>query len=124
MNHSNQITQERTRDIIRNFADAIKPKLSTEGVAPETAVIDFRTWRSDKISKPQYRIPTELLRYRKDNGRIASDVLHYEQNNIKLNEQKDKDQEIIKDFLYNKDQKYISSNNRRIFLSMMCKRFH
>ena len=95
MNNSGNITQDKTREIIPDFADAIKQKLSTEGVAPETAVIDFRTWRSENISKPIHRIPTELLRYRKDNGRIASDVLHYQQNNIKLDEKKNEDHNLL-----------------------------
>jgi hypothetical protein len=105
MNNSGNITQDKTREIVRDFADAIKQKLNREGVAPDNAVIDFREWRTQNISKPIQKIPTELLRYRKDNGRITSDVLHYQQNNIRLDEKKMDDQKIIKNFLYNKDPK-------------------
>ena len=69
------------------------------------AVIEFREWRSEGVSKPIRKIPTNLLRYRKDNGRIASDVLHYEKHNISLKERDAKHQEIIKGFLYDKDPK-------------------
>jgi len=72
MNNSGNITQDKTREIVRDFADAIKQKLDREGVAPDNAVIDFREWRTQNISKPIQKIPTELLRYRKDNGRIKS----------------------------------------------------
>jgi len=34
----------------------------------------------DGIERPIVRVPIELLRYRKDNGRIASDVADYECN--------------------------------------------
>jgi|LWDU01.1.fsa_nt_gi hypothetical protein len=105
MNHSNQITQDRTKEIIRHFADAIKRRCVTEGVAPEYAVIDFRDWRTENIQKRIQKIPTELLRYRKDNGRIASDVLHFQNDGITLDEKDDEHQKIIKDFLYNKDAK-------------------
>jgi hypothetical protein len=45
----------------------------------------------------------ELLRYRKDNGRIASDVMNYETSYGPLDE-KDKDhQEVLRKFLEEKD---------------------
>jgi hypothetical protein len=100
----NQITQSKTREIVRDFADAIKQKLDSN-VLPDNTVIDFRDWRQENRPSDIHKIPTELLRYRKDNGRIASDVLHYEQNKIKLDEKSKEDQEIIKDFLYKKDPK-------------------
>jgi len=99
-----QITQDKTKEIVRDFADAIKKRLDPR-VAPDNTVIDFRDWRTQNHPSQIHKIPTELLRFRKDNGRIASDVLHYEQNKIKLDEQSDEDQKIIKDFLYNKDPK-------------------
>ena len=98
-----QITQEKTREIIRDFADAIKSRKSGDGVAPEFGVIDFRNWSN--VQKPIDRVPIELLRYRKNNGRIASDILQYESNGIRLDEQKDAHQKILGDLLYNKDPK-------------------
>ena len=41
----NQITRDKFREIVKDFADAIKQRLDTEGVAPDNAVIDFRDWR-------------------------------------------------------------------------------
>jgi hypothetical protein len=43
------------------------------------------------------------LRFRKDNGRIASDVLSYEKNYAPLSETEEEDQKILSKFLFNKD---------------------
>ena len=48
-------------------------------------------------------MPVELLRYRKDNGRIASDVMNYEKLNGPLDEKDTDAQEIIGKFLAAKD---------------------
>ena len=101
----NQITQSKTREIVRDFADAINKKLDSEGVAPEKDVIDFRDWRIENRQSVIHKVPIELLRYRKDNGRIASDVMNYEKEIDKLDERSDDDQKIIKKFLYKKDPK-------------------
>jgi hypothetical protein len=44
-----------------------------------------------------------LLRYRKDNGRISSDVLSYERSEKRLNETELETQEILFEFLFKKD---------------------
>ncbi len=68
-----KITKELAREIINDFAKEIEQNKAT-GPKPATAVIDFR---SEKIHQKERRVesvPIELLRYRKDNGRIISDV--------------------------------------------------
>ena len=70
---------------------------------PSTDVINFRTDVVDGVERPVWRVPIEILRYRKDNGRIASDILDYERNIGVLDERDDQAQVQIGVFLEQKD---------------------
>lgn len=95
------ITQEMPREIVQDFALAIREKKAPTP-KPAFAVINFRDDKSQKNQRPIESVPIGLLRYRKDNGRIASDVMNYEKLNGTLDE-KDKDaQEILRSFLEKK----------------------
>ncbi|MFA7270305.1 MAG: hypothetical protein WC073_13265 [Sterolibacterium sp.] len=95
------ITQEIQREIVQDFAQAIREK-KTSTPKPSYAVINFRDEKSQNYERPIESVPISLLRYRKDNGRIASDVMNYEKLNGPLDE-KDKDaQEILRGFLEKK----------------------
>ena len=83
-----QITERRT---------PLKPR--------ETTIIEFRADRKDRNEREVFSISTAYLRYRKDNGRITSDVLSYEQRHGKLEEEKEEHQRIIQSFLEEKDEK-------------------
>jgi len=96
------ITKIKAREIIEDFAEEVKQR-KTKGPKPAKCVIDFRNERKDGIERYIYYIPTELLRYRKDNGRISSDVLHYEKSQGLLNERSEEAQKVIEDFLRKKD---------------------
>ncbi len=91
-----------TREIIEDFATEIANR-KQPGPKPQRAVIEFRNERKDGYEREIYYVPIDLLRYRKDNGRIASDVLHYEKLNGVLNERSVETQKIIGDFLFEKD---------------------
>lgn len=93
------------RKIIEDFAKEISQKRET-GIHPEKTVIDFRNDRlkGKDGERYVYLVPTKLLRFRKDNGRIASDVYSYEKQNGNLDETLDTTQEIIRKFLTNKDE--------------------
>lgn len=97
-----QITKPPVRDIIEDFAKEIAGK-KRPGPKPQTHVIAFRDDEHYKKERDVYLVPIELLRYRKDNGRICSDVLNFEKNNYLLSETDENDQEIIKSFLEEKD---------------------
>ncbi|GAG80754.1 unnamed protein product [marine sediment metagenome] len=75
------ITKPAIREIIEDFAEEIS-KRKTLGPKPSTEVIFFRREHIDGIERDVYQIPIEILRFRKDNGRIRSDIESYE----KLNE--------------------------------------
>ena len=98
-----QLSFDKTREIIDDFVKVINER-KTEGSAPKMDVINFR---DDKIvgrERPIYNVPIELLRYRKDNGRIASDVLSYEKVHLKeLDEKDDNTQKILFEFLKRDD---------------------
>jgi hypothetical protein len=96
------ITKSKTREIIDDFAKAIK-KAKVESSPPKTAVIHFRNEYLVRKPRNRYDVPIELLRYRKDNGRISSDVLNYEKDKGFLDEKSSKAQEIIRQFLEEKD---------------------
>lgn len=97
-----RITKSATRDIIDDFANEIRVKQS-DTVKPSKTVINFRTDRKDGNERPIKRVPIEILRYRKENGRISSDVLDYENNFGFLNESDEKDQAKLAEFLRLKD---------------------
>jgi len=95
-------TKEKEREIIEDFAVEIARK-RTNTAKPETAVIDFRNDRTNNFERPVWEVPLEILRFRKDNGRIASDVLSYEKNYAPLSEINQEDQKKLGKFLYEKD---------------------
>lgn len=96
------ITKHESREIIEDFAKLIRERKS-HGPKPSKTVIDFRTDKKDGNEREVFRIPVGLLRYRKDNGRIASDVLDYERHYGVLLERKQECQDRLKRFLLAKD---------------------
>lgn len=97
-----RLTTEGTRQIIEDFAEEIRDRRS-QTAKPTKEVINFRDDMLNGIERDVWQVPIELLRYRKDNGRIASDVLDYERNFGPLDEKDDHAQEKIRDFLEKKD---------------------
>lgn len=91
---------EKVREIITEFADQVKGKRITTG---ESAIIAFRNDKKYNRKRDVFMIPVDILRFRKDNGRIASDVLTYETENGRLDENTDYGQAILKRFLLEKD---------------------
>lgn len=97
-----EITKPKSREIIESFAEEIKHRRMA-GKNPPKTVINFRNDKVDVIKRDIFRVPIELLRFRKDNGRIASDVINYEETNGVLNERDDEAQNKIREFLQRKD---------------------
>ena len=97
-----KITTDETRKIIEDFAKEISRK-KRAGTHPEKTVIDFRNDRRDGIEREIFNVPINILRFRKDNGRIASDVMSHEKINGLLNECYEETQEILREFLKEKD---------------------
>ena len=91
-----------TREIIEDFAAEIK-KRKRSTPRPSKAVIHFRNEDLDRTERNIEVVPVELLRFRKDNGRIASDVYDYEYTCGSLNEASEEGQNVIKKFLEGKD---------------------
>lgn len=96
------ITKPAVREIVEDFAKEICDR-RIQTARPSKAVINFRTDMRDGFERTIWRVPIELLRYRKDNGRIASDILDYEQNIGRLDEKDDQAQAVIARFLEEKD---------------------
>src|SRR5688500_16152951 len=96
-----RITKPETREIVEDFAREIKAR-RTKGAKPSPTVINFRTEVRDGKERDVWRVPIELLRYRKDNGRIASDVLDYEKSIGVLDEKDQTAQAKIAEFLKEK----------------------
>ena len=96
------ITTPSPREIIEDFALKIQEK-KLKTAKPKFAVINFRTDIQDGKEREIVKVPIHLLRYRKDNGRISSDVLDYEINIGPLDEKDDKSQKQIRKFLEQKD---------------------
>ena len=97
-----KFTQSAEREIIKDFADEIL-KRRTQTAKPSKTVIDFRNWKRDGVEREIYNVPLDLLRYRKDNGRIASNVLSYVREIGPLNETDKECQDKLAEFLIEKD---------------------
>lgn len=94
--------QSPQREIINDFAQEIDEK-KLQTAKPSKTVINFRTDIQDRHERDIWRVPIALLRYRKDNGRIASDIWDYETKIGQLKENDSADQLKIEEFLANKD---------------------
>ena len=97
-----KITQSVEREIIEDFAKEIV-KRRTRTAKPSKTVIDFRSWKRDGVEREIFNVPLDLLRYRKDNGRIASNVLSYERGSGHLRETDQESQKKLAEFLEEKD---------------------
>lgn len=96
------ITKQAIREIVDDFAKEIREKQSG-GPRPAKTVINFRTEMQDGIERDIVRVPIEILRYRKDNGRIASDIKDHESNIGTLDEKDEQAQIVIAEYLREKD---------------------
>ncbi|RJP70542.1 MAG: hypothetical protein C4539_06230 [Ignavibacteriales bacterium] len=96
------ISKPPERLINEDFATEITNR-ATIADPPSEEVIYFRNWHLIRRKSPIKIVPVELLRYRKDNGRIASDVLSYEKMHGILIEKSEETQKILKKFLDEKD---------------------
>lgn len=94
--------RDAVREIIDDFAREIKRK-RVRGAKPEKTVIDFRNERRNNVERDIFELPIDLLLYRKDNGRISSDVASYEKTHGRLDEKTEKAQEMLYKFLKEKD---------------------
>ena len=97
-----QLTQSELRSIIDDFANEITSK-QRAGIKPSKEVIHFRNEYAKNIERDVVEVPIELLRFRKNNGRISSDVLSYEKNKGVLLEKSKDAQEVLRGFLEDKD---------------------
>ncbi|MEM9299574.1 MAG: hypothetical protein AAGA64_14470 [Bacteroidota bacterium] len=88
------------RSVIQEFGDEIvSARIPISSAKP----IPFRDDKFKSKIRSAYKVPIDLLRFRKDNGRIASDVLTYENSKGPLREETDYGQSILKRFLEMKD---------------------
>ncbi len=78
-------------------------------------VIEFRNDRKNQKTRPIFLVPIKILRFRKDNGRIASDILSYEKLHGVLDETLESTQDIIRKFLKDKD----TENNEKLKNSIL-----
>ena len=97
-----QITQPATREIIDDFRKAILSQ-RWEAHPPKTAVINFRDDQQAHRERQVYNVPIDLLRYRKENGRICSTVLSHERSVGPLSDTDKEAQETLEKFLRDKD---------------------
>ena len=92
--------KKQVRPIIEEFAAEIA---NSKIEIPNDRPIKFRDDKVTSKIRKAYKIPLDLLRFRKDNGRIASDIMTYEKDKGELNETTDFGQSEIKRFLIRKD---------------------
>jgi hypothetical protein len=102
MPENDNITRPAIREIIVHFANEINSRLRKDAT-PSNEVIYFRNEHRKNKERIVVSVPSELLRFRKDNGRILSDVMSYEKDTGTLKEKSEEAQEILRDFLLKKD---------------------
>ena len=96
------ITTDSIREIIDDFQKVIIEK-RISSAPPEETVINFRNEESQNKTRSIFLVPLELLRYRKENGRIASSVLGHERKTGTLEPTDPDAQRKIAEFLKQKD---------------------
>ena len=96
------INQDKTREIIADFAREIKQRRVVASPA-ETRAIDFRDGIAETREEIVYKVPLDLLRLRKENGRISSSVKTYERLIGVLNRKDSDAQSTLGKFLREKD---------------------
>ena len=97
-----RITTPVAREIIVDFAEEISAR-KISSTKPSKTVINFRNDILDRHERDIVKVPIGLLRFRKDNGRIASDVLDCENTSAPIDESDDDAQDLLRDFLAGKD---------------------
>lgn len=97
-----RFVKEEKRDILEHFAAEIRAK-KTSGPKPDTAVIFFRNEHEINFERNVVQVPISLLRFRKNNGRITSDVISYEKDKGTLLEGDPEAQKLLRKFLVEKD---------------------
>jgi hypothetical protein len=97
-----KITVDAKREIVDDFAQEIINRRKSPK-KPDKGVINFRNEQKDGYQRDIWEVPVKLLRFRKDNGRIASDVLSFERIHGVLKEDTDEAQKKIAEFLAKKD---------------------
>ena len=110
------ISQSAAREIIQDFAEEIRKRRGTTA-KPSKAVILFRRDDLDKVERKIWLVPIDLLRYRKENGRIASDVIDYEKTYGLLDETDVEAQGLLRKFLERKDPEKTSILSKNIVYS-------
>ncbi|HUS49545.1 MAG TPA: hypothetical protein VMZ91_05235 [Candidatus Paceibacterota bacterium] len=103
MKKTDAITKPLEREIIENFVKEITLRRKDENIKPKNMVIFFRNEHTSNIERPVYEVPIGLLRYRKNNGRISSDVMSYEKDQSPLLEKSEDAQKMLRKFLEDKD---------------------
>jgi len=97
----NTIDPNKPRVILDDFVKEVdENKMVIKG---KKLSIFFRKDKIDNNERQVYEIPIIYIKYRKDNGRIASDVYAYEQKHGELIEATDTGQQILRNFLVSKD---------------------
>ena len=96
------LTQEKTREIINDFAQEIQRK-KREASPAESTRIDFRNGMAENRKEIVYKVPLDLLRFRKENGRISSSVKTHERMIGLLDRADSEAQSVLRKFLREKD---------------------
>ena len=96
------MAQERKREIIDDFAKEIQER-KIEASPAESTRIDFRNGIVDNREETVYKVPLDLLRLRKENGRISSSVKTYERVTGRLDRADSSAQLVLQGFLRDKD---------------------
>lgn len=96
------MTQDKTREIIDDFAQEIQRK-KVEASPAESTRIDFRNGIAENREETVYKVPLDLLRFRKENGRISSSVKTHERMIGLLDRADSEAQSMLRKFLREKD---------------------
>jgi len=94
------LTRPAKRELIRSFVEEIRERAVKTS---ESQHVPYQPDIPTKKSRLVYLVPTELLRFRRENGRIASDVESYEKSHKRLDESSASDQDLLRKFLEDKD---------------------
>ena len=93
------------KDYLREINDDFRRQIDLykdDTSEPKKVIIEFRNDKTLQLARQVRQVPINILKFRKNNGRISSDLLSYESQHGEIDETTTEGQEILRDFLEKK----------------------
>lgn len=93
------------KDYLREIDDDFRRQIDLykdDTSEPKKVIIEFRNDKTLQLARQVRQVPINILKFRKNNGRISSDLISYESQHGEIDESTTEGQEILRGFLEKK----------------------